>query len=220
LTEKLFVENMGHSINMLHAAVHLTHGDLRIIYMPPRRTRIVDISAMLTRMEATGFQAAMVVVDYADRLAPPLKRRDKWDELVDIYMDLRALAERHNVALWTASQTSKEGFRQKTSDLDNMAGAFQKAGEADVVLTYNQTKEEMAANQARLYLAKARNRPKGGTVWLHADRERCRLTAVAPHELDDMILSPKVAYEGVADSDDTADTDTTASPTGDSTARA
>lgn len=189
MTEAYFKDHIGKAVTTLKDAMAITHGDLRVVYMPPRKTSIGDIIALLTRLEHTGFKADLVIVDYADRLAPPVRRKDRWDELVDIYMELRSVSDRHDVAIWTASQTTKGGFGKKTSDLDNVAGAFQKAAEADVMITFNQTKEERLANQARMFFAKLRNRPAGGTVWLHADRERCRLSVVAEHEMQAMLVS-------------------------------
>lgn len=212
MEERQFEKHIGMAVSTLQAAAQMTHGDIRIVYMPPRRTKILDIEALITRLSSTGFIPELLIVDYADRLAPPTKRRDKWDELVDIYMDLRSVADKNNLALWTASQTSKGGFGRQTSDLDDIAGAFQKAGEADVVITFNQTKDEREANQARLYFAKMRNRPAGGTVWLHADRSRCRLTAVSEHEMLSMLVGPDGKRR--RDDDDSIDDATLAAVTG------
>lgn len=174
-----FHHDWGGLVSDLGRMMALFGADIRIVYRPPRKTGVPEIRALLDRLAAEdGFRPRLLILDYADRLKAPRKRKDRWDELVDLYMDLRALADEKGVAIWTASQTGKGGFGKEVVDMDDFAGAFQKAGEADVVLAFSQTSDEKAAGEARLHLTKARNRGSGKIIHVYADVPRSLLREV------------------------------------------
>ena len=166
--------------------------DLRIVYRAPMRHGVPDIRALLDQLaNKDHFKPKVVIIDYADRLRPSKKRKEKWDELVDIYIDLKALAEEKQVAIWTASQSNREGFGKDILDLDNTAGAFQKTGEADIVCAYCQTPDERDAGEARLHFCKLRNRASGKIIHVYVDRERSAVTEVPMDKIPTLVCARK-----------------------------
>ena len=164
-------DNTGYVRDTLKKLVPMFHADLKVVYRPPKRTSVNDIRALLDRLEATHkWKPKLLVIDYADRLKPPHRRKETWDDIVDIYIELRLLAHERGIAIWTASQTNKGGFQKDVVDLDDAAGAFGKGAEADVMLAYCQNKEERDAGEARLHLAKMRNRAAGAIIHLYVNR--------------------------------------------------
>ena len=174
-----FLTNMPTLTTSLRRMIPFLKADLRIVYRPPRRTGVPDLATLLDQLEQEdGFRPKMLVVDYPDRLRPPRKRGERWDELLDIYMELMDLAHEYHVALWGASQSTRAGYSKEIVDMDDFAGSFAKAAEADVVVAYSQTREEKDAGEARLLVAKSRNRSSGRIIHVYVDEPRSTLTEV------------------------------------------
>jgi hypothetical protein len=64
----------------------------------------------------------------------------------------------------TASQSNRQGNKDKWITMDNFAEDFSKAGISDVVLSYNQTDAEYQLGLARLFLPKVRDSVKDVAV--------------------------------------------------------
>ncbi|MGQ1699213.1 hypothetical protein ACT42I_18710 (plasmid) [Acinetobacter baumannii] len=106
----------------------------------------------------------MIIVDYADLMRPDIRTNDPKENSRVIYVDLRAIAFEENVALLTATQTNREGFKSTVAKAEHVAEDFNKIRTADVAISINITEEERAKGQARLYFAASRNQEMGVTV--------------------------------------------------------
>ncbi len=106
----------------------------------------------------------MIIVDYADLMRPDIRTNDPKENSRAIYVDLRAIAFEENVALLTATQTNREGFKSTVAKAEHVAEDFNKIRTADVAISINITEEERAKGQARLYFAASRNQEMGVTV--------------------------------------------------------
>lgn len=106
----------------------------------------------------------MVVVDYADLMAPSHRTKDPIENSKQIYTELRAIGFEENVAMLTATQTNREGHKSTVAKMDHVAEDFNKIRIADLVISINKTEEEAARNEARLYFAASRNQESGFTV--------------------------------------------------------
>jgi replicative DNA helicase len=176
--------------------LRMFNSDLKIVYRPPNKCTCTEIGHLLDTYKNNGWQPKLLVIDYADRIKPSRRRKEKWDELVDIYIELRSLAMQYGIAIWTASQTNRAGFQKEVTDLDDLAGSFGKAAEADVAAAYCQTKAEQAANEARFYLAKARNRASGAVVHLYVNRETSTLSEVPADRIGTMLCNQPKKQKG------------------------
>lgn len=106
----------------------------------------------------------MVIVDYADLMKPEYRTNDPRENSRTIYVDLRAIAFDENVALLTATQTNREGYKSTVAKAEHVAEDFNKIRTADVAISINVTDEERSKGQARLYFAASRNQETGVTV--------------------------------------------------------
>jgi len=184
--------DVGGTLRTLQKLLPFCHGDLRLVYRPPMRTGIRDLHTLLDRVEhSDGIRFEQVIVDYADRLKPPRKRKDQWLELSEIYTALLGFGAERRVSLWTGSQAKISAFKKKQMDLDDTAGSFGKAAEATVVITYDQTDDEFFAGQARLRAAKMRNRKKGKIIHLYVDHATSTITEVPAAEIPTLVCMQK-----------------------------
>lgn len=106
----------------------------------------------------------LVVVDYADIMAPNHRTSDVIENSKSVYVDLRAIAFEENVAVLTATQTNREGFKAAVAKAEHVAEDFNKVRTVDLMISINKTEEEAARGEARLYFAASRNQESGFTI--------------------------------------------------------
>lgn len=116
---------------------------------------------------ATKFD--MVVVDYADIMAPNFRTQDPIENSKSVYVDLRAIAFEENVAMLTATQTNREGYKAAVAKAEHVAEDFNKVRTVDLMISINKTEEEAARGEARLYFAASRNQEAGFSIVIKQD---------------------------------------------------
>ena len=113
-----------------------------------------------------GITFDMVVVDYADIMAPNNRSQDVIENSKNIYLDLRAIAFEENVAMLTATQTNREGYKAIVAKAEHASDDFNKVRTADIMISINATEEERANGEARLYFAASRNQEGNFTIFV------------------------------------------------------
>ena len=102
----------------------------------------------------SGFTPDLICVDYIDLFEKDA--RDIRGSLRLIAEDLKALAQKRNIAVATVTQTNRGGINSALISEDAVSEDFSKMMTSDSVITYNQTPEEHSVGFARLYVAKNR----------------------------------------------------------------
>jgi replicative DNA helicase len=106
----------------------------------------------------------LVVVDYADIMAPIFRTNDAIENSKSVYVDLRAIAFEEDVAMLTATQTNREGHKATVALATHVSDDFNKVRTVDLMISINKTEEEARDGVARLYFAASRNQRSGFTV--------------------------------------------------------
>ena len=106
----------------------------------------------------------LIVVDYADIMAPNHRYSDVIENSKSVYVDLRAIAFDYNCAVLTATQTNREGYKSAVAKAEHVAEDFNKVRTVDLMISINKTEEEAARGEARLYFAASRNQESGFTI--------------------------------------------------------
>lgn len=103
-----------------------------------------DLEAEMSRLATlTGWKPEVIIIDYMERMRPNMSgfQRDKtWSWLGAIAQDLTRLAKRHNVLIWTASQTNRAGLSANELRLEHAQGSVKHLQEAALVVSMIQTK--------------------------------------------------------------------------------
>ncbi|MDX5412889.1 MAG: hypothetical protein LPK02_07560 [Rhodobacterales bacterium] len=132
-----------------------------------------DLRRLVETYKAKGLIFDMIVVDYWDIMAPDLRYKDdSIRESASIGMGLRALAKDENVAMVTAIQSNRDGFKAFTAKAEHAAEDFNKVRLADAMFSINATDEERENKEARLYMAAVRNMAGGHTITIEQDLAR------------------------------------------------
>lgn len=127
------------------------------------------LRALLERYKSQGIVFDLVVVDYADIMAPNFRFNDPIENSKSVYVDLRAIAFEFNVAMLTATQTNREGYKSTVAKAEHVAEDFNKVRTVDLMISINVTEEERAKGEARLYFAASRNQESGFTIFIKQD---------------------------------------------------
>lgn len=146
-------------------------GDIVIHSFPSGSMKPSDLRRLLSRYRAKGKTFDLIVVDYADLMAPEHFMNDPIENSRSIYIDLRAIAQEENAALLTATQTNREGFKATVGKMEHVASDINKVRTVDLLISLNQTEDERAAGEARLFFAASRNQQGN-----HSVRVKCELS--------------------------------------------
>lgn len=131
---------------------------------PTGSATVADLRRMIERFKSRGIVFDMVIVDYADIMAPERFSDNTQENSKSVYVGLRGLAMQEGFALLTATQTNREGFKATVAKAEHVAEDFNKIRIADLIISINKTEEERQAGQARLYFAASRNQAGGFTI--------------------------------------------------------
>ena len=141
---------------------------------PTGTMKVSDLRRLIERYKQQGVIFDLVVIDYADLMAPEHRTDNVQENSRTIYVDLRGVAMEHGFALLTATQTNREGAKKAVASATDVAEDFNKIRIADVVISINVTPEERAANLARLHFAASRNQETGITVTIRQEIEKAK----------------------------------------------
>lgn len=150
-------ENKEETVDMIKEV----EGDLIIKQYPTKKATPHTLQHHIERLQRNDKEVDMVVVDYGDLLAPVEKEQTKRDNLQSIYQDLRGLASELNVAVWTASQTNRDGLNKEVVTMEEISEAYSKCFVSDFIFTIARTLEDKDMGTGRINVTKNRNGPDG-----------------------------------------------------------
>ena len=131
---------------------------------PTGMMRPSDLRRLIEHYKSQGQIFDLVIVDYADLMAPERVTDNVQENSKSVYVNLRGLAMQEGFALLTATQTNREGAKKAVATMTDIAEDINKVRIADVLISINVTDEERALKQARLFFAASRNQRSGFAV--------------------------------------------------------
>lgn len=149
-------------------------GELKIVEFPTGTMKVSDLKRLVEHYKSQGLVFDMVVVDYADIMAPERLVESTTENSKSVYVGLRGLAMLEAFAVLTATQTNRSGFTAAVAKAEHVADDFNKVRIADVIISINATEEEIKMGQMRLYFAASRNQAAGFSIRCEQDRERMK----------------------------------------------
>lgn len=153
---QIAVDQLGGEKDRLRLSTHST-GTLSVLGM----------RAILDRWQESGWTADLVVIDYADILAPPPGRLDSKEAIDANWAALRAYSiEAHNLVL-TATQANAAAYSMETQTKGNFSGSKGKNAYATAIIAINQTPMEKDQGVWRLTLPVGRESPLNDQTCVH-----------------------------------------------------
>lgn len=151
-----------------------TKANLKVHEFPTGTLSVTDLRRMIERYKGQGITFDLVVVDYADLMRPDRHSDQAIENSKSIYIGLRGLAMEENLAMLTATQANREGFKSAVVKAEHVAEDFNKVRIADILISISSTEDERANGYARLYFAAARNSASGYSLQIIQDIERMK----------------------------------------------
>ena len=136
-----------------------------------------SIRSILESLRRKGRPVDVLFIDYADLMETGRNLED-YNELGEVYRQLRRLGAKFEIPIWTASQAVRGSLQKQWLNMGDIADSFKKARIADLIVTINQTNGEADRGDLRLLVAKSRRNKGHPKVYLTTDFDRMR---VIPH---------------------------------------
>ena len=147
-------------------------GRVEIREFPTGTFKPSKLKAIMDQDRGRGIVYELVVIDYADIMAPDYRTDDKIENSASVYRTIRAIGQEENVAILTATQTNREGHKSAVARSEHVAEDFNKIRLCDVCVSINRTDDERADGKARFYIVAARNTPDGITFFVKQDLDK------------------------------------------------
>lgn len=157
-------------------------GKLIIKEYPTKSASTSTIENHLDRLRQRGIEPDMVIIDYGDLLRPRQTnyKTELRHNLGDIYEEMRGIAQKYEVPLWTCSQTNRSGLNAEVITMESISEAFNKCFVADLICSISRTVEDKSQDKGRMFVAKNRNGPDGIIYPMTIDTSRVKMEVHHP----------------------------------------
>lgn len=150
-----------------------------------------QLEAYLDALELTmKFVPTVLILDYPDLMDVGGNMDNYRLSLGKLYRDIRGLCEKRNLAGIIPIQTNRDGENVKLVTAQNTGEDYTKTQTLDMLITYNQTKQEKMLGLARLFVDKARNDDDGMIIMIaqsYATGQFCTQSAYMPNRYFDYV---------------------------------
>jgi len=144
-------------------------GKLIIKEYPTGKATISTIESHIAKATSMGSKPDLVIIDYVDLLSSRKKKRERKDEIDDIYTSTKGLARQLDIPIWSVSQVNRAGANDNVIQGDKAAGSYDKIMITDFCMSLSRKKEDKVNNTGRFHLMKNRYGMDGLTFGIEAD---------------------------------------------------
>lgn len=144
-------------------------GKLVIKGYSPKRASFSTIKSHKDKLELEeDFKADLIIIDYLDYVRTK-SRKDRKEEIDDVYIDAKAFAIEEGVPLISPSQANRTGAKNDIIEGDNLAGSYDKLMIADMVFSLARKRKDKVKGTGRFHWMKNRYGPDGLTFLSRID---------------------------------------------------
>jgi replicative DNA helicase len=127
------------------------------------RATVSTIEAHQKKLKDLGFESDLIVIDYCDLLITKKKTSDRKGEIDDIYLNIKRLAKRLNIPIWSVSQVNRAGARDDVVEGDRSAGSYDKVMIVDFSCSLSRKRKDKVEGTGRWHVMKNRYGEDGMT---------------------------------------------------------
>jgi replicative DNA helicase len=174
------INNLGMNaidVERIVSAAKARAGRLLVHEFPTGTLQPKGLARLISRYKSKGQNFDLIVVDYADLMAPNHRVSEQREAFRQIYIDLRAIAQTESVAVLTATQTNREGVKAAVARMEHIGEDINKVRTADLVISINANDDEKAEGERRLYFVASRNQEDGMSIRIKTDLNRAKFMA-------------------------------------------
>jgi len=138
-------------------------GKVIIKEYPPKRASFDTIEAHLQQMEhQNDFKPDMVIIDYLDYMRTR-SRKDRKEEIDDVYVAAKAFAKEKGIPLISPSQANRGAAKSDIIEGDNAAGSYEKIMIGDIILSLARKRKDKIEGTGNWHIMKNRYGADGMT---------------------------------------------------------
>lgn len=123
---------------------------------PTSTATVRDIENKLRSWEILGFLPDVVIVDYADLIAPLTRKLERRDQINETWELLRALSQRLRILIVTATQANRDSYKAKQIRMEHTGEDKRKLAHVNAMFGINVTDGEKEQGSCRLNQIKRR----------------------------------------------------------------
>lgn len=109
---------------------------------PSDSISILEILEIVHDWDRQGFTVDVLVIDYADILAPINRKREPRDQIHETWTTMRSICNKLHCLLITGTQADADSYEKKIQTKKNFSGDKRKLGHANALMGINVTGEE------------------------------------------------------------------------------
>lgn len=130
---------------------------------PPRRASFDTLKSHIEQLKnQEEFTADLIIIDYLDYVRTRA-RKDRKEEIDDVYVDAKALAAEEGVPVISPSQANRTGAKEDILEAEHAAGSYDKIMIADIIISLARGRKDKINGTGRWHIMKNRYGPDGLT---------------------------------------------------------
>jgi hypothetical protein len=137
-------------------AISKVKGKIVIKEYAPKRASLDTIESHLQQLEHQNeFKADLVIIDYLDLLRTK-GRKERKDEIDDVYTEVKGLAKQLCIPIVSPSQANRTGADKEILQADNAAGSYDKIMIGDIILSLARRRQDKVNGTGMWHMMKNR----------------------------------------------------------------
>jgi replicative DNA helicase len=195
-------QTLKHNLESVEPIVKNIKGQLIVEYQPSGTLTVNQIAAHIDKSIMNGIKPDLIIVDYADLLRCSNgggKNSDKRQELSSIYIELRGLAGKYNIPVWTATQSNREGAKSNVVKGTDVSEDYSKIMTCDVIISLQRNDNDKEKGYGRWYMVKNRFGPDGITFPSKINTDNGSVQIYAPKSLEGEAISKNMVDQEESD---------------------
>ncbi len=140
-------------------------GKLKLLKFPSDSVTVSDIKNKIRKYASEGFKIDLLIIDYVDCISNDKSTNgEEWKGEGSVMRHLESMTTEFDIAIWTATQGSRDSISSEVVTSDQMGGSIKKAQIAHIIVSIAKTLEQKEHGLATLSLLKSRI-GQDGVVW-------------------------------------------------------
>lgn len=132
-------------------------GQLKLLKLPSANVTVAELKNRIRKLISDGFKIDLLVIDYVECLeSQKITNGDEWKGEGNIMRSIEGMTTEFEIAIWTATQGSRDSISSEFVNTDQMGGSIKKAQIAHVLISVGKSMEQKENNLATLSLLKSR----------------------------------------------------------------
>ena len=161
------VDKLDKHRDEVQTAISNVKGKIVIKEYAPKRASLDTIESHLQQLEHQNeFKPDMIIIDYLDLLRTK-GRKERKDEIDDVYTDVKGLAKELGIPVVSPSQANRTGADKGILQAENAAGSYDKIMIGDIIISLARGRKDKVNGTGNWHFIKNRYGADGLTFGSH-----------------------------------------------------